>query len=188
MNNNISDIFDANFIYIVPSNSEIIIEEKKEAGKGVCVFKSNSDALVLKAKDKAPLLWALKNKKCAEGAFLTSSSDGLTLHIVEMKSRLDIKEFTKVVEQFKGMYYSSLSVVSLCEFDKIVSIKLYLAFKRDLMNNSQQPILNKVQVGGAEILPIKKIWNSNLIPLSNNTHGHLIKGQRDGDDINFGYV
>lgn len=184
----IGDIFDNNFIYVVPPNEEILIEEKKEAGKGFCKFKSINESLVLKAKDKAPLLWALRNKKCAEGAFLTRCEQGLTLHIVEMKSRLDIKEFSKVLDQFKGMYYSSLSVLALCDFDEIKEIKLYIAFKRDLMGSSPQPILNKVLVGGEDILPIKKIWGSSQIPLKNGVNGILVKGVRAGEDIDFGYV
>lgn len=188
MNNFTQDIFDNNFIYVIPSEGDIIIEEKQEAGRGLCKFRSREEVLVIKAKNKAPLIWALKNKKCAEGAFLTKNDAGLTLHIVEMKSRLDLKEFSKVVEQFKGMYYSSISVLALCDLNEITNVNLYVAFKRDLMNQLEQPIFNKILVGGGDILPIKKIWNTNQVPLTQRVVGNLVKGQRVGDDVDFGYV
>lgn len=67
----------------------------------------------MRASNDAPLLWSFKNRSCAEAAFVVAADETsmASLYIVEMKSKLNLSRFCKVIAQWRGMYLSSLAVL-----------------------------------------------------------------------------
>lgn len=183
------DLFDKNIIHIA-SESKFEFIETKEGGEGICFFESNDKVLILKAHNNPPLIWSLRNKKCAEGAFLVIRKDGtLELHILEMKSKLTHREFTKVLAQWSGMYLSALAILGIIQMKLPDKVFLYIAFKQDCVNqiDSRDPIFLKSQVGGAS-LPGVEEWSSNQVSLHHNITAHIVKKQRDPVNCNFGLI
>lgn len=181
-------LFDENFIKLIEPNTQFVIEERKAEGLGKCFFKGSGPVLLIRARDQAPVLWCLKNRKCAEAAFLISTADGLThLHIVEIKSKLGLKEYKRVIEQWQGMYLSSLAVLTLANIDAPSSVTVYVAFTEEkLQTDPSQLILSKPLVGGQPILP-KSSWNDGIIDLCNGVKANICKGLRT-PDYDFGSV
>ncbi len=185
----IEAIFNKDFISLHQGEqpNRIKFEETKKGGEGICRFQSNHDIVRIKAKDQAPIIWALKNKKCAEGAFVLLHGDDISLHILEMKSGLNRSEFQKVIEQFKGMYLSALAIIGLLNLPQPKKVMLYIVYKRDKISqpDSRSLIANKPLIGKA---PIESLWRKGKITLHGET-ANLIKGQRDAQgDYDFGLI
>lgn len=181
---------DENFIYKNPHNQKIVFVESQKDGEGSSFFKSSKDSLVIKAKNKSPIVWAMKNKKCAEGAFLTQSEEKTTLHILEMKSKVNLKDFEKVIEQISGMYLSALSIVGLMKIPYPDEVIVYLAYKENSIDglNSTEFISHKSLVGVAQ-KPELTIWKKELLRLPHGIQAKIIKKQRtETGDVDFGQV
>lgn len=176
------------YIHIIEAGQDINFVEKQTAGKGVARFVSTSSSLMIKAHDNPPLIWALNNRKCAEGAFLTYSIEkhSYTLHIVEMKSKLTASEFCKVLSQFEGMYLAALSILGAMKIDAPGDVRLYVAYKTDAFTESQ-PAFLKTLVGG-ELPKGLKEWITSATTLPHQVSATIVKGVRIGADCDFGAV
>ncbi|WP_065326384.1 hypothetical protein [Tritonibacter mobilis] len=184
------DLVNSDYVFKVSSGAPIIVEEKAKGGAGKCHFNSPQEALFIKAKDQAPVVWSLKNRKCAEAAFCLARADGsTTLHIVEMKSSLSLKTFLHVMEQIRGMYLSALATLSITKTAEPSEVTAYLAYNEDKISHGtgESLILSKTLVGGEE-LPGKREWRKKEIPLPHSKQAKLIIGKRSKGDVTFGEV
>lgn len=183
-------LLNSDFAKVVPENEKFSIVENNEGGAGTCFFEAQAPVLLLRAKDKAPVVWSLKNRKCAEGAFVVRKSDHeFELHIVEMKSRLTHGEFLKVIEQWRGMYLSALAVLGVIQTAFPIRTFVYVAYKSETVRitDPAQMVLAKVQVGGARLEGLRE-WDANEVSLHHGVMGKIVKGQRQPDDCDFGRV
>lgn len=131
-------LFNQDFVHIhQTSKGKFSIIEKKDGGKGVCDFQSANDVLIIKAKDQSTPLWSLKSQKCAESAFvvLDKNHQSLSLHIIEMKSKLTYDEFEKVIQQLQGMYLMAFCVISILKLNIPKNIITYVAYKNETVQN-----------------------------------------------------
>lgn len=185
------ELVDSNFVYKVESGSEIVFEEKGEGGEGKVKFRSGSDVLVVKARNKAPVVWALKNKKCGEAAFISKDSrDGsFILHILEMKSSLTLGQLRKSLLQLEGMYLSAICVMAVLGLGRPAAVKSYIAYSEDKVaaNDDAQPVLKKVLVGG-RLVPGRHEWMSGTVNFSHGVCSQIVKGKRVRGDFDFGFV
>lgn len=182
-------LLNKDYVYKIPANQKISVEEKSNTGKGKCHFISKDDVLFIKPRDNRSFIWLLQNQKCADAAFISFSSNGQKiLHIIEMKSNVTRKEFKKVIDQCKGMYLSSLSIMSILKLSEPDEIKIYIAYKEDnvIQNKHQMLIKNKVLVGKPkeELDPITKSWLECSITLDHNNLVLLIKKERIKENNN----
>lgn len=183
-------LLDKQYVYEINPNTQFSVVECKAGGEGKCFFISTNPVLFIKAKDQAPVVWSLKNKKCAEAAFLVKDERGnIHLHIVEMKSSLNLGEFNKVLEQLKGMFLSAIAVLGILKLPEPETVTTYLAFKKDKISeiDSAQPILLKLQVGGAR-MPGMNEWITGRINLEHGVLAPLVKGKRNPHDFDFGTI
>ncbi|WP_408913632.1 hypothetical protein [Brucella pseudogrignonensis] len=180
------------YVYFIDKPKSFSIEEKKAGGAGKAFFSSATPCLMIKAKDQAPLVWAFKNKKCAEGAFLTFEDDGMcNLHILEMKSKLTQGEWAKVMLQLSGMYLSALATCRLLGIISFKSVTCYVAFKEDAMSpaKSADMIFLKSFVGAENPIGGADEWQTGKMELPFSTPAAIRKGQRNAsNDIDFGTV
>jgi hypothetical protein len=184
------DLLNEDYVYQIPKGTIFSVKEVKSAGAGACNFTSESAVLFIKAKDSAPIVWALKNRKCAEAAFLTIDDEGKChLHIVEMKSSLSSGDFRKVIEQWRGMYLSALAVLGVIKMDHPVQVRAYIAFRNDRVAqiDPTQLVLTKTLVGG-ERMPALQEWATGKVDLYHGVSASIIKGLRLPDDVDFGMV
>lgn len=140
--------------------------------------------LIIKAKDQGTPLWALKNKKCAEGAFaiLDNNNQVISLHIIEMKSSLTYDEFSKVIEQLKGMYLMAYSVLSILKSDIPKEIKTYVAYKSETVKIKPNPTPKRIPKKSIGIKDsILESWETEKIELAHNNIAKLIKQVRADD-------
>jgi hypothetical protein len=174
--------FAQEYVYLIEGQNSFFIEEMRPLGAGKAFFSASSPFLVIKAKDNTPPVWAFKNRKCADGAFLTFDSDGCHLHILEMKSRLTQGEWAKAMLQLSGMYLTALASCRLLGVFEFKSVTCYIAFKEDAMssNESADMIFMKTLVGQENPLGGVNEWTSNKIELPFRTMALIQKGQRDG--------
>lgn len=194
---NLLKLFHQDFIRIHQSNQgQFFILEKKDGGKGACYFQSDNDVLIIKAKDKNTPLWALKNQKCAEGAFvvLDKNHQSLSLHIIEMKSKLTYDEFEKVIQQLQGMYLMAFCVMSILKLNIPKEIKTYIAYTDETVQNKihQNPKrMPRKSIGIKD--PVLESWEMEEVKLSHNNTARLIKmirtvGEADNFNCDFGMV
>ncbi len=180
---------DENFVKIIHPGDAINFFETDPAGEGVTTFRAPGEALQLRVHNKPPLVWALKNKKCADGAFLTYAEDTAeyTLHILEMKSKITADEISKVMEQFKGMYFSAISMMSVLRIPLPTHVRFYISYKQCALENSS-PIMLKSLVG-TKIKAGVEAWVRETVHLPFDIKGSLIKGIRaDGKNCDFGTI
>lgn len=180
------------YVHFVENHASFNIEEKKAGGAGKAYFSSAVPCLMVKAKDQAPLVWAFKNRKCAEGAFLTFDNDGTCrLHILEMKSKLTQGEWAKVMLQLSGMYLSALATCRILGIFEFKSVTCYVAFKEDAMSadKSADMIFMKTFVGAENPIGGADEWQAEKMELPFAAIAEIRKGQRDAShDIDFGAV
>lgn len=184
------DLLNNSYVYVVPAGERFAVVETKEAGKGSCYFVSDHQVLFIKAKDQAPIVWSLRNQKCAEAAFLVVRPDGDTeLHIIEMKSKLSLSDFVKVIEQWRGMYLSALAVVGVTNGRPPTKVTVYVAYKADKVIdvNTSQPIMLKTRVGGQPQKGVSE-WANGRVSLHHGVIANIVKGERSPDDYDFGRV
>ncbi|WP_039904755.1 hypothetical protein [Acetobacter tropicalis] len=181
------NLFSNDFVYKVAPGKCIKIEEKKTDGKGTCFFSSYHSAIFIKAKDQAPVIWSLENRKCAEAAFFTTEEgEVLNLHIIEMKSSVNIGTFVKVIDQWTGMYLSAMAVIGILLRNRPKNIFVYLAYSTTSINTSS-PIMLKSLVGGTFQKGMQE-WLSNSVSLPHGVTAKIIKKQRIAGDCDFGLV
>lgn len=193
MQNLLDELFDKNFVYIHQKNQrQFFVIEKKEGGKGICYFQSENDVLIIKAKDQNTPLWSFKSQKCAEGAFvvLDKNNQSLSLHMIEMKSKLTYDEFGKVIQQLQGMYLMAFCVMSILKLNIPQKIHAYIAYKsetvRDKINQNPKRIPKK-SIGVKDF--ILESWEKEEIVLSHDNIANLIKKVRTDDgNCDFGMV
>lgn len=178
-------LFNQDFIYIHQANKgRFSIVEKKDGGKGICYFQSDNDVLIIKAKDQNTPLWSLKNQKCAEGAFvlLDKNNQSLSLHIIEMKSKLTYDEFEKVIQQLQGMYLMAFCVMSILRLNIPTEIKTYIAYKNETVQdkiNRNPKRIPKKSIGIKDL--VLESWEKERIELSHSNTAKLIKMIRIND-------
>lgn len=180
------------YVHLVEGNLSFSIEEKKIGGAGKASFSSTAPCLMIKAKDQAPLVWAFKNRKCAEGAFLTLDDDGsCRLHILEMKSKLTQGKWAKAMLQLSGMYLSALAICRIIGISEFKSVTCYVAFKEDAMSaaKSADMIFMKSFVGVENPIGGADEWQKEEMELPFSATATIRKGQRDAfNDVDFGNV
>lgn len=180
-----------NTSYVWEEKQKIEIIETKESGKGKAVFKLKAPAIVLKAHDQPPLIWSLKVKNCADGAFVTFDEDGAHLHIVELKSKLTQSTWSKAAVQFEGMFLTSLATARLLKISNFKSVTCYIAFTQDKMAavTTANPTLLKTLVGRPEGLGAGVAWDRGEMKLPFEVEAKIVKSQRDlHGDSDFGFV
>lgn len=191
------DYFNPHYIYEMEENTRFSIEEKNSQnnGQGKSYFQSLNKSIIIQTKDNTEKIWCLKNKKCAEAAFITIDSAGnCTLNLVEMKSTLTQAEFSKVIAQFEGMYLVSIAIMSILKLGYPSKIKAFIAYKEERLSSpyelSNPYSMNKQLVGKKS--PMLDIWNSECFNLPHNVSATLIKGKRilnnNSYDYDFGLI
>ncbi|MBD8689341.1 MULTISPECIES: hypothetical protein [unclassified Rhizobium] len=166
-------------------------EEKKKGGEGKAFFSPKDPCLIMKAKDKAPMIWSFSNRNCAEGAFITFEDDGCRLHILEMKSKLTQGEWAKVLRQLEGMYLTSLAVCRLLGIHDFKEVICYVAYTEDAMsaNENADMIFMKTFVGVENPVGGDDEWIVGRLGLPFDVIAKLKKGVRGADkNVDFGQV
>jgi hypothetical protein len=179
------------FVFYPDQHSNFHFEEKNVAGAGKAVFSSSAPCVVMRATNQAPLLWALDNRKCAEGAFVTFDDAGCRLHIVEMKSKLTQGTWAKVLLQFNGMYLSALATARILGIESFTSVTCYIAYTEDAMDPKKSPdmIFIKPFVGAPNPVARATEWEKEQCLLPLDQAATIRKAQRDvNKDANFGVV
>lgn len=183
-------LFNKDYVKEIIGDFDIV--EKAEGGAGGIAFSSASPCVVINTHPNAPLLWALNNRKCADGAFITFEGGLAHLHIVELKSKLATSEWSHATKQFEGMFLTALAACRLLEITTITSVTCYIAYTSDQMaaRNSTSPALIKTMVGKANPLNAQSEWEKEEVKLPYSWVAPLKKIQRDPatKNGNFGAV
>ena len=178
--------------WVSEASGSIVITEANQAGTGEAVFKSDKPCITIKADRKAPLLWALAQRKCADGAFFSFDEGEAQQHIVELKSKVTLGTWAKVVAQFEGMFLASLAVARLLEIHKPVRVTCYLAGTQDRITSESQsasPALLKAPVGKTRTFGGLESWNREVVPLPLSFEAALVKGWKNAAGVaDFGSV
>jgi hypothetical protein len=159
---------------------------------GEAVFRSDTPCIIIKAAPQAPLLWALAQRSCADGAFLSFREGEVHLHIVELKSKITLGTWAKVVQQFEGMFLTALAVARLLELRELARVTCYLAGTVDAITDAPEGaslILSKAPVGKWRTFGHLEAWNKNQVPLPLAVEATLVKGwKNDAGVADFGPV
>ncbi|ETD72646.1 hypothetical protein V757_03070 [Pelistega indica] len=174
----LENLFNSDFVTF--KTGDFYFEETKDQGKGKCTFFSKEPVLSIKAQNKAPLIWSLKNRHCAEGAFLTFQAHGNLLHLIEMKSTLRTRAWNTAKKQFEGMHLSALAIIKLLQLNDPIQIRAYIVYSRDEMRapDVSSYVINKPLVGEVNKFDGHD-WTHSEIELNYNQEAQLIKIQRD---------
>ena len=177
--------------YVCEISNRVEIVETAESGAGTATFEIDGVAVKIKGHNNSPLLWALSERKCADGAFLTFDNNGTRLHIVELKGHVRPANWPSVKAQFKGMFLTSLAVTKILSIASVYSVTCYIAAQKDGMSvgTTASPTLLKTLVGGTHTLGGREDWETATIELPFGVVANLVKGWRDASgNVNFGQV
>jgi hypothetical protein len=166
--------------WVSEASGRIVFAERSLTGKGKVVFKVDTSCIVIKP-PKQRTIWALAQQKCADGAFLSFCDGEAKLHIIELKSKVTLGTWAHVLEQFEGMFLTSLAVARLLQIQKPAHVICYLVGKEDCITNelnSATPTLLKAPVGSARTFGGQESWNKGVVPLPLAFQATLVKGWR----------
>ncbi len=170
----------------------IVIAETNPSGKGEAIFESVAPCIMINPDPKVPTLWALARRSCADGAFLSFLDGEVQLHIVELKSKITLGTWAKVIEQFEGMFLTALAVVRLMEIHELARVTCYLAGTVDAITDAPEGaslILSKAPVGKWRTFGHLEAWNKNQVPLPLAVEATLVKGWKNAIGVaDFGSV
>jgi len=127
-----------------------------------------------------PILWC-SQRKCADGAVLAESDGGLVLHVVELKSKLTLKEWRKVRQQFEGMIFNAISLSAVVEVARPSNVICYISFNSNAIDGdaSANPALAKFAIGDRSAFSDLVEWKKGSIDIAGFTGIKLLKLQRD---------
>jgi hypothetical protein len=181
----------SDYVWRESAGASIKFAEKQRGGVGEAEFVAANDAIVIKAKDQAPVIWALRVKNCAEGAIITQQGTSYHLHVLEMKSKLTQGEWAKAMLQLEGMFLSAVAVARLAGITDFASATCYIAYVEDAMGpaGSADLIFMKTFVGMDNPIGGVEEWINEVMPLPFGVRAGIRKGQRDADrNVNFGTI
>ncbi len=185
------DHLSGDYIWPVEEGSSFSIKEVKAGGEGEAKFKASKPTIVIKAKDQSPVVWALKNRKCAEAAMISVEAEYCHLHLLEMKSKLTQSELAKAVLQLEGMYLSALAVSKIIGIDQIASVTCYIGYKENALSPkaSADMIMFKTFVGMENPIGAVDEWEEKEIDLPFGMKSSVKAEKRDlNGDVDFGAI
>jgi len=182
-----------NPVWVKEVAGEFSIVEKDAVGAATATFRSAGPCILIVADRQAPIIWALAQRKCADGAFLTFDELGAHLHIVEIKSRVTVSKWASIQHQMEGMYLSSVAVARLLSVQALGSVTCYLAGKEDAVTGardvSASPTLLKTPVGKAKTFGGLEDWDKSEVQLPYGTKARLVRNWRGAGQVaDFGAV
>ena len=152
-----------NAAWVCEEAGAISIDEKASDGAGSAIFSSKQACIVVRAESSSPLIWSLAQRKCADGALITFNKDGAHLHIVELKSKVTLKAWAHALQQFEGMYLTSLAISRLLKIFEVQSVTCYIAAKEyklsDVVGASASPSLIKTEAVSYTHLTLPTIYS-----------------------------
>lgn len=124
--NNRLNLLSSAMIYLVAPDKVEIVEYSK-SGAGTLTFAHDSVSLIaLPSGTQQPLAW-YGESKCADGAVITFK-DQLEVHLVELKSGINVGKWVDVKRQFHGMLANVLSLLGFLGLPSPTKIVCHLAF------------------------------------------------------------
>jgi len=183
------EIFNADYVFETSNTLEF--SEKNKSGAGSAIFQISGTGIVIKSHNNPPLVWSLKIRNCADGAFITFADDEAHLHLVELKSGLSQKDWAHAIEQFRGMYFSSIAAGKLLGIEEFSTIRCYISYKTLKMATLEtiSPVLIKTLVGKRTPLGGQNEWEKEVIEFPLGHAANLVKSQRDDSgNSDFGQV
>lgn len=180
--------FHPEYVFHIPAGQEIKFTENGKGGEGHTYFKSQNEAIVIKAPKQPPSVWALKTKNFSEGAFLTINNEGAStsLHILEMKSRVRLDDLEKALTQLKAAYLASLGIAGILRLPAPKTANFYIAYSEIAFQESSIAYI-KTPVGGRPPRALAA-WLSSCIEMPDGTTIKILKGERRQGDFDFGVV
>jgi hypothetical protein len=178
--------------WVSEASGSIIVTEKEPSGASKALFKTDLPCVIVRSGRHPPLLWALTQRKCADGAFFLFDKGEAQLHIVELKSKVTLATWAKVVEQFEGMFLTALAIARLLQVHELVRVTCYLAGTEDCITNaslSATPTLLKAPVGMTKTFGGHESWAKEVVELPLSFKATLVKGWKDAAGVaDFGFV
>jgi hypothetical protein len=178
--------------YVSEVDGSIVFVETKSSGASEAIFKTDKPCIIVKAHNQPPLLWALAQTKCADGAFFLFEKGQAYLHIVELKSKITRGTWSHMLHQFEGMFLAALAVARLLQVHEIARVTCYVAGKEDCMTNasrSASPILVKTPVGKKKTFGGQESWDKGIVDLPFSLKAPLVKGWKNAAGVaDFGSV
>lgn len=183
----VNELLNASYVSFV--EGKFFLEETVDLGKGRSFFNSTVPVLLMKSNHQGPLIWALGNKKCAEGGFIVFNDNGLTLHLLEMKSQLRRRDWSRVKEQLMGMYLASIAVMHILQLDRPISVIVYVAYTEDkIQQRDERSYINNKMINPEQDIELQE-WSQGKLHLPHGVIAEIRKGVRDSTgDIDFGWV
>ena len=158
------------------------IAETSSEGRGTASFSVAGKFLVLKGSAGTHQIRWLKSAKCADGCVVHVDEDDIHVHIIELKSRVNGSEWSKVQEQFEGMYLNALALLGLMEVRRWRSITCYLAYRREALSAQTTAAASLVKhLPGMPQRRFNLPWEADRIQLPNGATGELKKVLRDDE-------
>ena len=166
--------------YVNETSGIFSVIERDPKGKGAAKFNSGNPCILIRSQKQSPQIWALKQRKCADGAFLTFDDQGSHLHLVELKSKLSLGDWAHALHQFEGMYLTAIAIMRLLEIQAAATVTCYLAAKEDAVTEAEavtaSPTLMKAPVGAVRTFGGLKVWLKDTVSLPFSTSANLVKG------------
>lgn len=120
----------------------------KGRGPGTIEFQTDHHCLSIRL-PKDPVKW-LQLQRCGDAAIFEFHADGVNLHIVEMKCKVNVGEWLKAKERALGAYFNCLAIGKLLDIEEFSKITLHIAYIEDAVGETgtSAPSTLKTTIGG----------------------------------------
>lgn len=153
--------------------------EVREAGASLVFDVEEETLFVRHVDDQPPLKWA-NQRRCADAAMILNKRTQLDIHIVEIKSKITLKEWVKVKSQFEGMFLNTLAVLGVIEEGLPYRIVCHISFIENAIDidHLTDPLLIKAPVGRVQSFSDLNSWKRELMDIGNRSNVPIRKWQR----------
>jgi hypothetical protein len=157
------------------------VVETAEGGVAKVTFTSAGNCLYLKHLDDQPPLKWTRNRRCADAAIIVQESDGLCLHVVELKSKLTTKEWLKAQTQLEGMIANAIALLAVVDGPRPTHVVCHVSYITESIGSTAtaDPILLKIKIGGSHQIGDTTGWHEGQLKLFGYEDIQLRKIVRD---------
>lgn len=163
------------------ATGDAVVIESDPNGAGEVRFSSASTFLLVKPAEISTK-WIIESK-CADGAIIEFKNDGVHIHIVELKSKLDTQKWDHAKKQILGMFLHVSALLGAIGIERFKSVTAYVAYKEEAITAFLQTntIALKRRVGAGKPLVSGADWRAGTIALCDLEHVKVVNIQRGAD-------
>lgn len=134
-------LFNPQHVNFLDDPGTVTISETDQNGAVNIKFDVAAPSITVHGKSGGNIYW-LSNQRCADGAIIVFETNGIHVHLVELKQTISVKSWEHIKTQFSGMLANVHAVLGTIQQSIPRSVTCHVAYANN--NLAASPVLSKV--------------------------------------------